>query len=188
MLPTLAELHHDLTSAKHVDQFNMLLNQNPHETWLKRHKYIDKGNHKYLPIDKVEYLLTRIFGGYSVEVRNVQQIFNSVVVTIRLKVTHPVTGKEIFQDGVGAAPMQTDEGAKASDMSAIKNSAVQIGVPAAESYAIKDAAEKFGAIFGKDLNKRDILAFEGAYAKEEEAPAPAPVNNGQSTTTINTPF
>lgn len=184
-LPTLADLHHDLDKAKHVDQFLTLVNHPPHEMWLKKHKYIDKGNHKYLPIDKVEFLLNRIFGGYQVEVRNVTQLFNSVCVTVRLIVRHPVTGETIFQDGIGAAPMQTDEGAKAADMGAIKSAAVQIGAPAAESYAIKDAAEKFGAIFGRDLNKRDLLEFQGAYDKQEAKVKPAVSSNGLDE---NSPF
>ena len=32
--------------------------------------------------------------------------------------------------------------------------------PAAESYAIKDAAEKLGKIFGKDLNRKDVIGYE----------------------------
>jgi hypothetical protein len=33
-------------------------------------------------------------------------------------------------------------------------------VPAAESYAVKDAAEKIGRIFGKDLNRKDLLTYD----------------------------
>jgi len=31
--------------------------------------------------------------------------------------------------------------------------------PAAESYAFKDAAEKFGKIFGKDINRKDNITY-----------------------------
>ena len=32
-------------------------------------------------------------------------------------------------------------------------------VPAAESYAVKDAAEKLGKLFGKDLNRKDAFGY-----------------------------
>ena len=32
--------------------------------------------------------------------------------------------------------------------------------PAAESYAVKDAAEKIGKIFGKDLNRADQIVYD----------------------------
>jgi hypothetical protein len=32
--------------------------------------------------------------------------------------------------------------------------------PAAESYAVKDAAEKIGKIFGKDLNRKDEIIYD----------------------------
>lgn len=34
-----------------------------------------------------------------------------------------------------------------------------MAVPAAKSYAIKDAAEMFGKIFGKDLNRKDEISY-----------------------------
>jgi hypothetical protein len=42
-----------------------------------------------------------------------------------------------------------------------------MALPSAKSYAIKDAAEHFGAIFGRDLNRKDIIQFSGAHTKEE---------------------
>lgn len=41
-------------------------------------------------------------------------------------------------------------------------------LPTAESYAIKDAAEKLGKLFGKDLNRKDELAFEAKYATQSQ--------------------
>jgi hypothetical protein len=63
--------------------------------------------------------------------------------------------------------VQTDAGKSAADLGAIKASAVQMALPSAKSYAIKDAAEHFGAIFGRDLNRKDIIQFSGAHTKEE---------------------
>jgi hypothetical protein len=32
--------------------------------------------------------------------------------------------------------------------------------PAAESYAVKDAAEKIGKLFGKDMNRADKIMYD----------------------------
>ena len=37
---------------------------------------------------------------------------------------------------------------------------VMKAAPAAESYAIKDAAEKIGKLFGKDLNRADKIMYD----------------------------
>lgn len=174
-LPTLAELHHAPAEAFKSDKLSLLLNQPPHSSWIKRHPSIDvKDNNnnwtklQYLPIDKIEFLLTRIFQQWKVEVIDYKILFHSVGVHIRLHYRNPVTGEWLFQDGLGAVVMQNDKDAKASDMAAIKSNAVQIGLPAAESYAIKDAAEKIGTIFGKDLNRRDTIeGFVGSYTQQD---------------------
>lgn len=49
-------------------------------------------------------------------------------------------------------------------MASIKTDAVMKAAPAAESYAIKDAAEKFGKIFGGDIMK-DQVPFMPSYDK-----------------------
>ena len=91
-----------------------------------------------------------------------QTIANSVVVTVRLYYLDITSDKEIelWQDGVGAAPIQTDSGAGAMEWDKTKNDAVMKAVPAAESYAVKDAAEKIGKIFGKDLNRADQIMYD----------------------------
>ena len=38
-------------------------------------------------------------------------------------------------------------------------------LPAAESYALKDAAEKIGTIFGGDLNRKDEINFQSPYSR-----------------------
>lgn len=172
-LPKLAELHQNPEEAFKNDELNLLLNQPPHETWLKKHPMIQVKNEEgknvklqYIPIDKIEFMLTRIFQKWKREVLSVQLILNSVVVTVRLWYMNPVTLEWDFHDGVGACPVQTDQGASASNMSALKTAGVQIAAPAAVSYALKDAAECLGKLFGKDLNKTGTMDFKGAYMGE----------------------
>lgn len=134
------------------------MNASPPESWIKKHPIAK--NVSYIPIDKVEYLLTSIFVQWHVEIRQVQVIANSGVVTIRLHYLDPFSSEMLWQDGVGAAPIHTKSGAKAMDWNEVNADSVMKAVPAAESYAVKDAAEKIGRIFGKDLNRKDLLTYE----------------------------
>lgn len=169
-LPKIQDLHNDLQEAFKTDQLNLLLNQPVPLKWIKNHPTAstkdDNGNKipvKYIPIDKVEFMLTKIFGEWRVEILSEGQMFNSVYVKVRLHFKRPTDGEWGFHDGIGAVGVQTDKGASASDLSAIKQDAIMKALPAAESYAIKDAAEKLGVLFGKDLNRKETLGYEVTY-------------------------
>ena len=148
----------DLDLKNQQNEVNILLNQEPPKSWLKDHP-MAKGI-KYLPIERVEYMLTRIFKKWNVEIRQVQVIANSVVVTIRLYYQDVLSNEMLWQDGIGASPIQTDKGAGAMDWNHTKNDAVMKAAPAAESYAVKDAAEKIGKLFGKDMNRADKIMYD----------------------------
>lgn len=160
-IPTIAELHHDVNEAFKTDQLNLLLNQPVPETWIKNHPYA-KGV-RYIPIERVEYMLTKIFGEWRVEVLREGQMFNSVYVCVRLHIKNPTTGEWQYHDGLGAVGVQTDKGESASNLSAIKQDAIMKSLPAAESYAVKDAAEKLGTLFGKNLNRQEAIAFSMTF-------------------------
>lgn len=166
-LPSLAELHHDPQSAFKNDQLNMLLNQPPHASWLKKFPSAMKIEGEYLPIDKVDFMLKRIFGRTRIEVKSVQLILNSIQITIRLHYVDPITGEWEYQDGVGATPLQVDSGQPAANITALKSRAVQIATPIAKSAAKKDAAEELGALFGRDLNRKDTVMFSGGYSEQQ---------------------
>lgn len=157
-LPTLAELRDNEQIAYKNDALNAILNVETPDKWVKQHPFAK--NVKYVPIDKVEYLMTKIFQVWNVEVIDFKQIFNSVSCHVRVHYKDPVSEVMRFQDGVGAVGIQTDKGASASDMGAIKSDAVMKALPAAKSYAIKDACEHIGKIFGRDLNRPDALGYE----------------------------
>jgi hypothetical protein len=180
-LPKLADLHKDPNLAFKSDELNYLLNQPPNNLWVKNHPTAtvknDKGENvkaKYIPIDKVEFLLTFIFQEWRVEVLSSCVMLNSICVTIRLHYKNPVTGEWLFHDGVGAKDVQLDAGSMASDLTKIKAAAVMMALPSAKSYAIKDAAEHLGPLFGRDLNRKNVIEFTGAYS--EHVP---PANNEQ---------
>lgn len=147
------------------DDFLRVLNTDPPKEWVKVHPFAT--GVKYIPIEKVELLLTKVFQEWHVEVRETKQLLNSITVSVRLHYKDPISGDYKWQDGVGAVPAKTEKGARASDMSAILSDAVMTGLPAAKSFAVKDAAENIGKIFGKDLNRRDVLAFTPSYGTDE---------------------
>lgn len=157
-LPSLKDLLNDIEVKADQNDLNILLNTPPKNAWVKDHPFA-KGV-KYLPIERVEYLLTRIFIRWNVEVKQTQILANSVCVTIRLWYQDRLSNKMLWQDGIGAAPLQVDSGSGAIEFNKIKSNAVMLAAPAAESYAIKDAAEKIGKIFGKDLNRHDKIMYE----------------------------
>jgi len=166
-LPTVQDLRSgDLAAKAEQNQFNVIVNMEPPKDWVKAHPIVK--NIKYLPIERVEYLLTRIFIKWNIEVKSVQILANSVVVVIRLFYQDVFSEEMLWQDGVGAAPIQTDKGAGAMDWNATKSDAVMKAAPAAESYAIKDAAEKIGKLFGKDLNRADKIMYDSLVPEEDK--------------------
>ena len=164
-LPKLSDLVEDTEMKMKDNALTVILNQPPPQNWLCKHPTVDLN---YIPIQRVEWLLTSIYGKWFVEVKQVQLLANSVVVTVKLTVTNPVTLEIETQEGVGACPIQTDKGKSATDWNFVKSSGVQIAAPAAETYAIKDAAEKFGKIFGKDLGRKDAIGYETLLKEKTE--------------------
>jgi hypothetical protein len=155
-LPSLNDIYSDVESTTKNTALAVILNSEPPQAWVKIHPMT---KFKYIPIERVEYLLTRIFGKWKVEVKESGILANSVQVIIRLYYIDPVSGDWDWQDGIGASPLQTNAGAGAIDFNQIKNAAVMMAAPAAESFAVKDAAEKLGKIFGKDLNRKDEISY-----------------------------
>lgn len=177
-VPKLEDIYGELESVKKQNDLNIILNAEPKKEWIKEHPYIKvkRGgtyvHHQYIPIERVEFLLTAIFIQWRVEVLETKLIANSVCVTVRLHVKSPLDNEWTYQDGVGAAAIQTDEGAGAIEFDKMKTSAIQMALPAAKSYAISDAADHFGKIFGKDLNRQGSVNYgnlAGRWKKNEHA-------------------
>lgn len=157
-LPTTSELYSDnLEVAFKNDQFNLLLNQPPKPDWIKQNKYANNSN--YIPIGIVETLLQKIFKRFRVEVLREGTMFNSVYVTIRLHYWNGIDDTWQFHDGVGAVQLQTKQGSSPAQLENINNNAVMMALPMAKSYAIKDACEHIGKLFGRDINRKDVMAF-----------------------------
>lgn len=184
-LARIEDLHANLELAAQNNDFLKLVNAMPKKEWVKDHpiakqEIINPEGQKvkvptqYIPVGIVEYLLTAVFQKWRLEVKNVQVIANSICVTVRLWYMDPITGQWDWQDGIGAAPISTEKGAAATDFTKVITSAVQTGAPAAESYALKDAAEKIGKLFGKDLNRKEQMDYQLTLAKMFQKDDPLP--------------
>ena len=155
-----------IEEIKDSARLKFILNSGVNTKWLKTHPTAK--NVKYLPIDKIEILLDMIFQEWRIELLSVSQLAQSVCVTVRVHYKNPITGEWSFHDGVGASPLQTNAGKSAADLANIKNNAVQLAAPAAKSYAIKDAVEHLGKMFGRDINRSDTVGYEFLYKDEEQ--------------------
>ena len=131
------------------EAYKLLLEKDVPQQWIKTHPLYKM---EYLPIDKVELLLDRLFKSWEVEVKDYRVVANSICVHITLKVVD-FNGNERRIDGLGAAPLQTKSGASPVDQSALLTDAVMKALPSAKSFAIKDAAEHLGVIFGRNLGR-----------------------------------
>lgn len=155
-----------IVEVKNKDILREVLAQKPADQWVKQHPYAK--NVKYLPIDKVESILDAIFQDWRVEIKQVFQLAQSICAIVRLHYKNPVDGEWTYHDGTGATPLKTDKGASAADLSKIKSDAVATGAPAAVSFAIKDAADHLGNIFGRNLNRHETVTLPSLYSLKVE--------------------
>jgi hypothetical protein len=157
-LPKIQDLYLDKVSTQKNDAYITLLNQEPNKVWVKEHPFIR--GYKYLPIERIEFLLKTIFKRYRIEITGQGQSFNGVWVTVRVHYLHPLTGEWDFHDGIGASQLQTAKGTSPADLGNINNGALSMAFPMAKTIAIKDAADHFGKLFGADLNRKDLISYE----------------------------
>lgn len=155
IVPKIEDLYADTNLAKSNDLLMSLLNQPPNPEWVKIHPYI--AGYKYLPIDKIEYLLKKIFKKYRIEILREGYCFNGVYVVVRVWYLNPITNEFDYHDGIGAKELQVKKGMSAADLSAINSGALQMAFPIAKTVAIKDACDHFGTLFGSDLNRKDVM-------------------------------
>ena len=148
---------------KRIAEFQNKINQQPPDDWLRQHPFIK--NYLYLPIARVEFLLRSIFQRWEWKVVDFRIVANAIAVHGTLRVLDPITNEWLSYDGLGAVDIQLKAGSNATDFTQITANAIMKNLPAAESYALKDAAEKIGTIFGGDLNRKDEINFQSPYSR-----------------------
>jgi len=157
-LPKIQDVYGDKVSIRKNDVFTTLMNQPPKPVWVKVHPFVK--NYKYIPIERIEYLLKTIFKKYRIEILREGTSFNGVYVVVRVHYLHPITNEMDWHDGIGACQLQTKSGASAADLANINNGALSMAFPIAKTVAIKDACDHFGKLFGADLNRKDEIVYD----------------------------
>ncbi len=146
---------------RNLKVINEFLNQPPKEEWVKDHPFATRKVNgedvpvKYIPIGIIEDQLREVFEIALVTIKDYKQIGDSISMTITLKIpsfiNQPQPGKPVEwleMDGAGAYPIFPGP------------YGVQLALPGAKSFAVKDAAEMFGKRFGSDLNRAEIVVPE----------------------------
>lgn len=169
----LSKIVTDLDIKINIQSFNQLLNTDPKQEWIKKHPVDSKI--LYIPVDRVKLMLFQIFQGYNWSIKSTSIMANSVVIYGTLTVEHPITGKQWSVDGIGAVPIELEKEAHPTDFTKIKSKSLHKNVPAAESFALKNAAAKFGALFGGGLNTsnedftlKEIYKADIVYATDKQ--------------------
>lgn len=163
-------LEKNIDLYKNAEKQNVVLNMPPPTSWVSKHPFIKKEvtqngqkikvPYDYLPIDKVEYLLKKIFKFYRIEILREGTSFNGVYVVVRVHYLNPADGNWSYHDGVGAMQLQTAKGTSPADLANINNGALSMAYPAAKTIAIKDACDHLGDIFGANLNREQSLIYK----------------------------
>ncbi len=114
------------------------------------------GKAKTLPISFVQMTLDELYYGlWESSEAQYSQIFNEVVATVVLTVTHPVTGEKLSRTGWASVVITQDKDALVSEFNATKKkNALDLAFPKLGSEALKSAAQSLGKVFGRDINRK----------------------------------
>lgn len=172
-LPTVIEIFekNELAEVRELhENLNYYLSQEPPKTWIKAHPYIQ--NYSYLPIDKVELMLRKVFKYYRIEITGQGVAFNGVWVTVRVHYFNPASKQMEFHDGIGAEQLQTKSGSSPAQLENINHGAISMAFPKAKTAAVKDACDHFGTLFGANINRKDTINFTPDTKPGAEAEQP----------------
>lgn len=144
----------DKAVKPYLDNFMEKLNADPNTKAIKKNPFAN--NAKYIPIEILESALDSIFRGlWKVENVKYSVELNSIVVSLDLSVFHPISMIWITRSGIGAMPIEQDKKTKE-----LNNKALHKNVPAAKSFAFRNAVQSLGRRFGRNLNRDMDFSFK----------------------------
>jgi hypothetical protein len=134
------------------------------------------GKAKTLPISFVEMTLDEIFlGQWSTENFKTSLTINEMVGELELVVMHPISGMAIRRVGAASIIIQVDKvpdnvtgqarNEWALSPSNKKYNALDLGYPKLKAECVKNAAQSFGKIFGRDLNRKKTDTLRQEYKR-----------------------
>jgi hypothetical protein len=185
-----SEKHKRKSDMEYVAQLLEILNMEPPEKFLEDVKVgINRDGSdrkiKYMPIDKVIFLLYRTFSVFwKKEVLKVGTMVNASSTVVRLHYKIPNTNIWLFHDGQGAKEFQVEKGSPASALTNINYNAVMLAFPSSGSYALSNAAAHLGNLFGLNLNRKNPVKYMGFWNPDENEPNTSPSNSKTNGTKI----
>jgi hypothetical protein len=155
--PTITDLKKGIDI--HTDKFSELVSQSPPNEWIVEHE--DFKGFRFLPIDKIEYLLRNILYDYKIEILREGESENGVYVCVRLHYRKHKNSQWVFHDGIGATNLEKKN-------NKLVENPLSPALPKAEKLALRDASKKFGKLFGSELNKDLNRKLTVAEKKQEK--------------------
>jgi len=121
---------------------------------------------KYIPVSYIENTLDEVFGAglWNTTEPKLMIVGNEVVGTITLRVYHPVIKEWIEQGGIAAVQIRKASGSAITDINSKIPNALEMDMPHLFSDCLKNAAQKLGRIFGRNLNRDFIDQYDSTQA------------------------
>lgn len=133
-----------------IASFLSVLSQNPDERQIRTNQYAN--NSEYLPIQFLEELLDKVFGLWNLKHKQTQCIGNAICTDVELEVC--VGGTWIVRAGSGSCQVQTDP-----QTGEFKPKSIEKAYGASLSMAFKNAAKRLGNLFGRNLNRDEVVDY-----------------------------
>lgn len=133
-----------------IDRFQEKLNIKPDAKIIKVNNGV-----KYIPIEIIEALMDKLFGIWEITNLHYSIEVNATVVSLDVKVLHPIAKVWITRSGIGSVPVQLDRQTKE-----IKPMALQKNLPHAKAIAFKNACQSLGRSFGRNINRGWDIPFK----------------------------
>ena len=138
---------------KAFEDFQRILNKQPSKKNIKKNKLANDSD--YIPISILEKQLDEVYGGlWKYRVTQIFQLLNSIVVVLELEVYHP-SGVWIMRGCIGAVPIQLKKDENDITPNTINKMAVQMNAPSAKSFALSNAIQSLGEVFGRNINRKE---------------------------------
>jgi len=145
-------------------EYKELLNSEPFFLNTEEKKKIGMsgyGTLDYIPIQAVYKTIEAIYSNFTSEIVNIIKDGNLLMIVARVHLVHPVTSVKFFVDGVGSGAFKMTGEYNVSHAQGVTLS------PKSYTNAIKNAVQKLGKVFGRDLN--DTKSFGEKTDVEIEA-------------------
>ena len=133
------------TEKNEWDNLKTTLGEHPPTGQIDKNKYA--GDSLYVPIGYINAKLDQIFLSWDWIIDKQEFVAGNCVVTGTL-ICHTMSGKMIKRSGIGVSEVKVEPNGL------VVRKAMEKGYPKSDSQALKNASQKLGNIFGRNLNRK----------------------------------